>query len=741
MTLVLKEQIDLERAAWAFALPDIEFEELMWNETDEAQGEKEMSKETHIREMKKCLKFHLEKQAPVEVKYNYSRNMKTDGRLFAQGYGLAKMKRIARGFLCSTFYNDYDMKNAHPTIIRYVMKHFYKVDFIKEFPALNDYIEQREEFLEHAGLTKVDVLKTLNGNFDRQFANHRANRINQEFLIIQNKLWNELPVELQKYSVYKKTGKNKKGKFINAIMCIFENEILMKVYNYYKEKYPEEEMVASLIFDGLHLSKELTEQVPILNEITSDYGIKWDIKQFNDEIENSDVFKNRLPPAYDQVYKSNSYENVKQVFEENHFMIRKPIGFVEQDGDDYYVYNSRDFQYAVGHYKFVDTSKGKCDEVPIFNKWVQDADKREYKRLDFYPSLDDCPEDVYNTFKGFAYADCQEADYEEITEAVELFEKQISIIVNHQEHVKDYFIKYFAHMFQKPTEIPGVCLLMKSDEGWGKDLLTDLLANLLGRDLMLKTEDMGLIFDKFNGSLKNKLLIHLNELTAKDGFGNKDNLKGKITADFLNIQEKGKETYKQRNYARWIAATNNLTPIEVKADSRRFVIVQADPVKPTQEHFDAFRKIMKDKDCLYTIMDYLMNVDLTDFNIRKIPETEVASNMKYRNVAFVYFFMDYLVKNDKHKELFSDDDYKIKSNEIIIKKSIFKREYENYCIDQGFCWQQVGWNKQVVPLLNNIGVTTRKKSRFENNSEHAIRFNKQVVINALVNKIVIDEEE
>ena len=158
MTLVLKEQIDLERAQWAYSLPDIEFEELMWNETEEAQGEKEMSKETHIREMKKCLKFHLEKQEPVEVKYNYSRNMKTDGRLFAQGYGLAKMKRIARGFLCYNFYNDYDMKNAHPTIIRYVMKHFYKVDFNKEFPALNDYIEQREEFLEHAGLTKVDVL-------------------------------------------------------------------------------------------------------------------------------------------------------------------------------------------------------------------------------------------------------------------------------------------------------------------------------------------------------------------------------------------------------------------------------------------------------------------------------------------------------------------------------------------------------------------------------------------------------
>ena len=741
MSLFLEEQIDLDRACWAQALTDDEFESALWRDGESSQGEKEISKETHIREIRKMLKLHLETNAPVKVKYDYSKNMKNEGRLFVKGYGLAKMKRIARGFFCSKFYNDYDMKNAHPTILRYIMKTFYKSNFEDEFPALNDYITKRDEFLETADLHKDDVFKLLNANFDREMSNPSAKALNNEFLHIQHQLWFKLPPTLQKYSIHKKTGNNKLGKFINSMMTIFENIILMDVLNYYQSEYPEQKHVASIVFDGFHLSNTLPDQTEILNEITAKYEIVWSIKKFNDEIENSDLFLNADPPAYESTYAVKSYDAVKKKFEENHFMIRKPIGFVEITGDDYYVYNSRDFQYAVGHHKFIDTAKGRCDEQPIFNRWVQDEDKREYFKLDFHPSLEGCPKNVFNTFKGFAYKNYHEVDFEEKEDAIELFKKQISILVNHEEHVKDYFIKYFAHMFQKPTEIPGVCIIMKSDEGWGKDLITDLLGKLLGNNLMLKTEDMGIIFDKFNGSIKNKMLIHLNELTAKDGFGNKDSLKGKITATTLNIQEKGKETYTQANYARWIAATNNLTPIEMKADSRRFVIVAADPQKPSTEHFQSFIKMMNDKDSLYSIMEYLMTIDLSEFKVREIPNTETAKNMKHRNVAFIYFFMDYLIKNDKYKDVFSDDDYKIKSNQIIIKKGIFKREYENYCVENGFLWQQVGWTKQVTPLLHSVGVTTRKKSRFGGNSEHSIQFYTQVVTNCLVNKLVKDDED
>ena len=742
MSLILEEQIDLDRASWAFSLSDQEFEELLWDDTYEAKGEKEMSKETHLREIKKCLKLHLESGAPVKVKYSYSKNMKTEGRLFVNGYGLAKMKRIARGFFCSKFYNDYDMKNAHPTILRYIMKTFYKEDFETEYPKFNHYITKREEFLELSGLNKDSVFKLLNAHYNRKkLKNKHAKALNVEFIRIQNKLYDELPPPLQKYSIHKKENiDNKEGKFINAIMNVFECKILLEVYEYYKIKYPEEKHVASLIFDGLHLSNILPDQTEILNEITKDYGVTWSIKEFNNEIANSELYLNSDPPAYADVYEPKNYDVVKKKFEETHFMVRQPLSFVELKGDSYYVYRPTDFQYAVGHYKFIDTAKGKCDEVSIFNRWVQDEDKREYEKLYFHPSLEGCPPDVFNTFKGFTYRDYHEVDFEQKQDAIDLFKKQISILVNHEEHVVEYFINYFADMFQRPLQVPGVALIMKSDEGWGKDLLTDLLGKLLGNNLMLKTEDAPLALGKFNSAIKNRLLIHLNELTAKDGFGNKDSLKAKVTNTMVEIQEKGKESYPQANYARWIAATNNLTPIEVKADSRRYCIVQADPVKPSREHFNSFVKMMKDEDSLYSIMEYLMTKDLTDFEPRSnFPDTEVAKSMKYRNTPFVYFFMQHLVDNDRYKEVFSDDDFKITSNLIIIKKGVFKREYENYCIEQGFPWQQVGWNKQVIPLLNAIGVMTRKKSRFGDNSEADIRFNTQEVTKSLVNKIVKDD--
>jgi hypothetical protein len=567
------------------------------------------------------------------------------------------------------------------------------------------------------------MFKLLNAEYDRELTNDYAYAINMEFLDIMDKLWNNLPTELQKYSIYKKRGKNKKGKFINTIMTIFENIILQDVFNYYKENY-EDNPVASLIFDGLHISKELPDQTEKLNEITKKYGVTWAIKDFNNEIENMDIFINQEPPSYEQTYKKHSYEEVKKQFEKKHFMIRRPIGFVEQYGDNYHVYNSRDYQFAVGHHKYIDPSKGKLDKIPIFGKWVQDPEKREYERIDFYPDPSKCPENVFNTFKGFAYMDYKHEDFEYKNEAIELFEKQISIIVNHDEKVKDYFIKYFAHMFQKPTDIPGVALIMKSPEGWGKDLLTDLIGVLLGNDLMFKTEDMSHIFGKFNSSLKNKMLIHLNELTAKDGFGNKDSLKGKITADTLRIEEK-----------------NNLTPIEVNADSRRFVIVSADPVKPERSFHDSFRALQKDKDSLFTLMEYFMDYDLSGFDVRQIPDTEVAKNMKYRNTPFIYFFMEYLVEKDNYKELFDSDDLLEKEKLIIIKKSTFKREYELYCAEEGFPWQGISWNKQVIPLLNEIGCTTRKKIRFEDNPQFSVQFYKSVVTKALVNKIVEETDE
>jgi hypothetical protein len=737
----LKEKINLEKAEFLLNLPNPDFEALVWTDTDDSKGNKFMKKESYIKEIKPFLKLHLETDGEVPVKYDYSKNMKTDGRLFANKFSLQKAKKNVRGFLCSETENDYDMVNAHPSILRYIMKTYYPEDFDKTYPALNDYINDRDKFIYNSGLSKKDVLTLMNSEYKKQLTNNAANKIYQEFLTIQNKLWNELPCKIEKYQKFKKTGNNKKGRFINAILNVFENKILMEIVEHYNNEYGDNSPISSLIFDGLHISSQLEDQTNILNEITKKYGVVWAIKEFDLSIQESEVYQNRSPPAYG--YESNTYEDVKREFEKTHFMVKKPLGFVELDEDDgsYYNYKSQEFQIVTAHYKYTDTSKGKLEQQSIYRKWIDDPNKRQYKNIDFIPSLKECPKHTYNTFKGFPFMDYDEVDFEFKPNAIELFEKQISILVNHEEHVKDYFIKYFADIFQNPTKLPGVALVIKSDEGWGKDMLIHTLQLLLSKELVFRTETMDHIFGSFNGNMKNKLLIQLNEMNGKHGFENKDVLKGIITSETLTINEKGKESYEQKHFARHLITTNGITPICLPAGSRRYTVTQASPIKPPREHFDKYWAMLEDKDALRTLMEYLMGIDLSNFKITDIPETEESKNMKHRNIPVIYHFMDEMMVGDNYKKMFDDIDIVIKDDKVRIKKNVFKRKFMTWAVENGFNVHSILWCKQVEPLLHAIHISTRKKGRFGNEVRGNVEFHTTAVINSLVNKVVKESDE
>ena len=53
----------------------------------------------------------------IHTKYNFSKSLKTYGRLFAQNTSLQGLPREIRNALAFGKYYDIDMKNAHPTIL------------------------------------------------------------------------------------------------------------------------------------------------------------------------------------------------------------------------------------------------------------------------------------------------------------------------------------------------------------------------------------------------------------------------------------------------------------------------------------------------------------------------------------------------------------------------------------------------------------------------------------------------
>ena len=81
----------------------------------------------------------------------------------------------------------------------------------------------------------------------------------------------------------------------------------------------------------------------------------------------------------------------------------------------------------------------------------------------------------------------------------------------------DYINKYIAHIIQYAHINPESCLLFKSNQGFGKDLLINYIEKMIGVKYVCRTEDVDDIFGKFNSVIKDKILLQFNELEGKDG--------------------------------------------------------------------------------------------------------------------------------------------------------------------------------------------------------------------------------
>ena len=76
------------------------------------------------------------------VKYGFSKNSKTYGRLFAKSASLQNLPREFRGALAYGLYHDIDIKNAHPTFLnQYCQKKGIKSEY------LNEYVNNRDEII------------------------------------------------------------------------------------------------------------------------------------------------------------------------------------------------------------------------------------------------------------------------------------------------------------------------------------------------------------------------------------------------------------------------------------------------------------------------------------------------------------------------------------------------------------------------------------------------------------------
>ena len=195
---------------------------------------------------------------------------------------------------------------------------------------------------------------------------------------------------------------------------------------------------------------------------------------------------------------------------------------------------------------------------------------------------------------------------------------------------------------------------------------------------MVKTDDIKNVLGTFNSLIKDKHFCVINELEGKDGWAYREQLKGLITSQYININEKGIKQYTQKNSLRIMVNSNRSNPIEISQDDRRFVVFKSSWEKPTKEYFSKLAGILSDKDSLYTLYNYLMNFKINVSIRNERPITSAYQAMRECNVNPVFNFMNEIFNSDSLDMYFNKgEDYRVnkKTKNMIIKSKSF---YENF---------------------------------------------------------------
>jgi len=616
------ESVDLEVAQYLSKLPEDYFINNIFNKDEIKEDGTKYDTKTYIKNVKTWLNKIIATKGTIKTSYKYSSVLKDHGRQYVKGFGIQSLQKELRGILCKNLYKDYDMVNAHPTILLHINNTY--LENI-ERPFLEKYINNRNEILKKWNLTKHEILIWLNTEKSYNGSNQFLKGIDNEFKLIQTKVMTCNDDFFLSICRSKNAKGNLKGTFINRVLCCYENKILNEVINLIGN-----ENVGSLMFDGLFITNKFNKFniIEKFNETTEKYGIKWSEKEHSDKIK---IDTDMVLPVYE-----NDYTKTKKIFEEQHFMIEKPImyGTESEDKTSYYFYNIGDYTNLCKPYQF---DSGRILLSEFIPHWLTDETRRSYKNLIFNPSTTEHIDNQYNIFNGFNYNDqINDQDYD--NEGVDLFLDHIKLLCNNEQEATDYLINYLAHLFQTPEILPEVAIVMCGMKGVGKDLLTDYIQGILGLEYITRTQKFSNLFGNFNSAIKNKLVIQVNEVSGKDGFSLKENLKNFITEKNVIINEKGMKQYTIENYARLFLFCNNHNPVEITEDNRRYWAINTGQ-KQNKEYYNKLYSNINNSTILHSIYTYFLKRDLTEFNIRNFPITMKMERMRQYNTNPLYYYL------------------------------------------------------------------------------------------------------
>lgn len=259
-----------------------------------------------------------------------------------------------------------------------------------------------------------------------------------------------------------------------------------------------------------------------------------------------------------------------------------------------------------------------------------------------------------------------------------------------EKEAAEYIENWLAQMIQIPWFKPGVAVAAASKgKGTGKSILAEMVRNMIGKHYIRIFAKHQLI-GQFTGHLADKMFANAEESCFVGDSAANNALKNLITSETQVVENKGKDAYEVDSFIRLYATSNEEHFVNASGDERRWLIVNNDKSQYKQ-NTDFFGKLAMSnnktgeihKDRIATLYNYLLTKDISDFDVRKVPETEAMRIQKELSASPMEMFHRYLISGEFESDRISlvglgTVIHKSKEGKLWIKKDVFKDEFEYF---------------------------------------------------------------
>jgi len=626
------ETLNLQKIKYLMSLDEDEFISKFWDEDELNECGESWDMGKYIKNVRDYLRRMLLKSRKDGIKGQYIQNevkykRSKKGRLFNQGFGLQSCQNKLRKFLSGDSSYDIDIVKCHwQIIVKLCDIHDISCNRIKKF------LKDPAKIMEREGVDKYDMLKMLYLD-DYKSNSEYINRIHKTKVAVFDEIMDTEHFKSLKFKPSLKAIKNKNttSSVVSQYLQHLECEILIAVLN----KYPDD--IEVLMFDGFQ-PKITVDVEKMLIELQEFTGLEWSQKDNTFEI-----------PGWEEEALTD-YATWAESFEEDNFAVNEP--------KRNYAVNYDQCKFLLSPHELLDRYPEQLDMIKL---WVEDEGKRVYDRFVYKPYNamieDPTPSNEYNTWKPYERPILNKIiTEEEVSWFNKLLEESIVNYKNLEEPDDEcrkganWIKDWLAHMFQFPDQNMGVFPVLQGKQGGGKDTLVNIVAKLIGEDLVLRTSNIeDVIGEGFNDSMNGKQFILLNENNSMDVLKVAGHIKNHVTADKLVIREKYQPTKTIDNFTNIMFATNNHYPFEQGCRRSQGFETRdwrgADKSK-SPAFFSEIYTCMEDENKLNELWTYLNQRNVKDWKARNnLYDTHLTKAVKHNNTADWVKFCWYLVDN------------------------------------------------------------------------------------------------